>query len=280
MTYIANELSLEDGKPIELYRFTIGAETFLFTSAEDDVVIDPPNPIAGTYLSTTIKRGRFRQEANEQSVNGVQVTVPASNPVASKYLLIVDDIANLTIHQLHRDDGDQETVQRFRGSIQSVNFTKNGREAAMQVSPLTKVKNRTIPRHTYQNGCNHHLYDSRCKLLESAFEVFFTVSAVNGAVITVPGAGAHTVGSASGDVFEQGRVELPTGETRLVIAQSGDDLTLLTPFITSVLGVSMRCLPGCKLRYTTDCNDKFANRVNFGGNPFVPLKNLFETGID
>ncbi len=280
MTFVANETSLEGGKPVELYRFSFGIDEFLFTSAQTDFVVGVPNPIAGTYQATPISRTRIKQESNEQTINGIQVIVPADNPVAVQYLPNVpDQIAEFTLHQIHRDDVDDETRQVFRGSVQSVNFLKNGREAAMQISPLTKVRNRVIPRHTYQNGCNHHLYDSRCKLLESTFEVFFTITAVSGSVITVPGAGAHTVGAASGDVFLSGRVQIDTA-TRLVIGQSGDDLTLLLPFNTDPLGETVRCLPGCRLRYTIDCEDKFSNRINFGGSPFVPEKNPFSTGID
>jgi hypothetical protein len=47
MTYEAFESSVEGGRPVELYKFIIGADVYRYTSAEDEIV--PPFD-ANTYF--------------------------------------------------------------------------------------------------------------------------------------------------------------------------------------------------------------------------------------
>ena len=96
--------------------------------------------------------------------------------------------------------------------------------------------------------------------------------------MTVTGAG----GFAQPDFFLSGFLEFED-DFRSVVEQGGvgnEDLTLLVPFVNNPVGQQIRCLAGCLLRLSVDCEAKFANVINFGGWPYVPTKNPFETGID
>jgi len=52
------------------------------------------------------------------------------------------------------------------------------------------------------------------------------------------------------------------------------------PFSTSPMGQTVKCNKGCKHRVTADCLNRFANTANYGGFPYVPKKNPFQTGLD
>ena len=72
---------------------------------------------------------------------------------------------------------------------------------------------------------------------------------------------------------------------RLILAQDGDDVTLLLPFAENIVGSTIVLLAGCDHSITT-CDTKFStpldplsNVRNFGGFPFVPTKNPHETGL-
>lgn len=282
MTFDAFEGSLESGTPVELYVITIGALTFRYTSAQTDYVVDAPNPIAGTYSAVPISRGPISQSAGEQSEDKLEVTLPADNEYVSRYVSVAPGFnATFSLYQTHRDDPDAETILLYQGIVAGVSFQQDVREAIIHLQALTKARSRTIPRRTFQGQCGHMLYDGLCTLLESNFEYNFTVTGVNANVITVPGAGAVTIGAAVGNVFLQGFVEA-AGDYRLVTAQGGagdDDLTLLVPFSTSPLGTTVRCVAGCLLRVAADCDLKFSNSENFGGFPYGPLANPFQRGI-
>lgn len=281
MTFDAFENSLESGTPVEIYVIELGAETFLFTSAQIDFDVAVPDPLAGTYTAVAITRGQISQGAGDQTEDKLEIVMPADNEFVARYVNVAPaNKAQVSLYQIHRDDPDAEIVLLFRGVMGSISFQKDVREATLQVQALTKARSRTIPRVTFQGLCNHMLYDGRCKLVESSFEFNLTVTVVTDNVITVPGAGSIAIGLApAGDAFEAGFVE-NSGDFRLVINQSGDDLTLLIPFATSPLGLTVRCVVGCKHRLELDCDDKFSNVVNYGGYPFVPLKNPFTTGLD
>lgn len=288
MTYEAFETSLEGGQPVELYKFTAGNLIFRFTSAEDDtIVFGPPNPaeLQGTWTSIPISRGSIAASANSSRTDGISITMPSSEPLAQRYISIVPGVrTQLEIFRFHRGDlPNPEFITAFEGDVQTVAFTKAGRQATMQVLSLARARGRSVPRFTYQGPCNHMLYDARCKILETdpLFEKFLTVSAVDASetVLTVTGAGGFVPAA---DFFVSGFLEFED-DFRGVVDQGGagdEDLTILVPFVDNPVGQQIRCLAGCKLRLSVDCEAKFANVINFGGWPYVPTKNPFETGID
>lgn len=280
MTFDAFESSDELSTPVELFIFTLGAEQFLYTSAEDDITISLPNPINGVYESIPIERSAIQQSADENRTDSIEITLPSNNELAAKYVGIVPGKPlELDLYRFHRLDApDPETILSFQGVMQTVSFVEDGRVAKLQVQSLTKAKNRQIPRFTYQGPCNHMLYDVRCKISDTdpSFEKFLTCGSIDatGTFLTVTGAGAF-----GADFFEAGFIEFDN-DFRTVKSQSGDVLEIFIPFITDPTSSQLRCLAGCKLRLVEDCRDKFNNVVNYGGFAWVPTKNPFRTGLD
>ncbi len=83
------------------------------------------------------------------------------------------------------------------------------------------------------------------------------------------------------DHFVGGFCRFPAGsldDARLILAQSGDVLTLLIPFAENVLGSNIDLFAGCDRSLDT-CDSKFAAVPNYGGFPFVPRKNPFGTRL-
>ncbi len=288
MTYEAFETSLESGQPVELYKFTAGNLVFRFTSSQDETItFGPPAPgdVQGTYTSIPISRGTIQNSANASRTDGIAITMPSSEPLAQRYISIVPGVrTQLVIFRYHRSDlPNPEFITAFEGDVQTVAYRKAGREAVMQVLSLARARGRAVPRFTYQGPCNHMLYDVRCKISETdpTFEKFLTVSAVDvtQTVLTVTGAGGFTPAA---DFFLSGFIEFED-DFRGVVAQGGvgfEDLTILVPFVNNPVGQQIRVLAGCLLRLVVDCENKFANVINFGGWPYVPTKNPFATGID
>jgi hypothetical protein len=116
---------------------------------------------------------------------------------------------------------------------------------------------------------------------DSRWRLTVDVSAQSGATITVPGAGGF-----GADWWVGGFVEIDGGDdARLVLAQSGNDLTLLLPFPQSAVGRQIIAFAGCDHTITT-CDTKFdtpedtdSNVINYGGFAFVPTRNPYQTGL-
>lgn len=266
------ESSVESSQPIELYSISLGATSYLFTSAEDDIVY-----LANTYEAVEgLTRSEIVQGPDERS-RVTTVTMPASNTFASRYAYIVPaERATLTILRLQRNETPSLTsTVIFKGFVKSVAITQDGKVAKVAAQSLEAVASRSIPRFTFQGMCNHQLYDSACGANSAAHKFTGIVTAESGSVLTVSGL------SASGKDFIGGWCKpSATSDFRMVIDQSGDTITLLLPFISSMIGLSLDAFEGCDHILTGDCATRFDNVLNFGGYAFVPTKNPFSTGLD
>lgn len=275
MTYAQYETSPESGQPIELYQFTIGATTYYWTSAEDEITVSSQvyEPLAG------LKRSKIGQGPEERDAT-LTVTMPAINPFVRPYIAAVPSTrATVKILRLHRADfPGPQVVTIFEGIVKAVNFDQDGgRVAKVAVEPLVGATSRPVPQFTYQGLCNHVVYDDQCQVDETDpnYRATLTVTAVAGNVLTI--AGLAGFGNAW---FTGGLVEINGGlDARMILDQTGNDVTLHLPFPTSPLGELAVVLAGCAHDITT-CKNKFDNVINYGGFAFVPSINPFETGLD
>lgn len=274
MSYNAEETSLESGAPIELYTFSLGSETFYYTTAEDSFS-DSGNTFVPIFIQRTVIL--YGPENRSQTID---ITMKANNEFAQKYIgTQPSNLAIVKIQRVHRFDSADEVVTIFNGQVRAVGFSENGFIASLSVMPLTGAFNRTIPLFTYQSPCNHVLYDVRCKVLESSFTFAGTVNAVStdGLTLTVNGLDASKgVGWAKG-----GRIDIATtNDPRLILDHTAtDQVKLLVPYRTSPLNSAVNVRAGCDHTLAT-CKSKFDNVVNFGGFAFVPTRNPFTAGID
>lgn len=270
MSYDAFEISTESSQPVELYKFVLNGTTFAYTSSEDAVTVG-----SVLYAPIAISRGKVDQ-TRETRANIVEVTVSSSNPIAQAYIATIPgQRTSVTILRYQRPDGaTPQVVTVFSGFVSAVAFENFGMVAKISILPATAALSRPVPRVCYQSQCNHVLYDARCTIDENLFRYTTIVSAVSGSTITLPGAGAL-----GANYFDAGRVDFPsTGDRRLVLSSSGDVLTLLLPFAQNPLGAPVNAFAGCAHDGPT-CAVKFANTVNYGGFPFVPHENPFQTGL-
>ena len=271
MSFDPIETSREDGNVLELYEFKFGVETTRLTSYNSDVVFQ-----GVTWTAIQISRAQI-QVSIEQAVHELKVEMPLSHPIPQQYIRNVPGrIGTVRIFKAHRDDPSEESILLFDGFIAQVGFDA-ALVATLSLSPSTSVFKRSGPRFNYQSLCNHVLYDERCKILEAAFQFTGTVVAEVGRTIEVSG-----IFAAEGvDWTTSGFVRSPAGtfdDARLILSQSGDVLTLLNNFAVPAIGQDVDVFAGCDHSLAI-CESKFANVINYGGFPFVPIKNPFNSSL-
>ena len=271
MSFSPIENSREDGNILELYEFRFGVETTRLTSYNSDIVFG-----GVTWTAIQISRSEV-QNSTEQAINEIKIELPLSHPIPAQYIRNVPGkVGSIQIFRAHRDDPIEETILLFDGFISQASFD-GALVAELSCSPSTSVFKRSGPRFNYQSLCNHILYDSRCKILEAAFQFTGTVISESGRTIEVDGLFA----AEGADWAISGFVRSPAGTTddaRLVLAQSGDTLTLLNNFAIPAIGESVDVFAGCDHSLAI-CESKFANVINYGGFPFVPIKNPFNSSL-
>lgn len=268
------ESSVESSRPIEIYVFAKGSSTWTYTSWSQDVTVS-----AVDYTAIPIKRSRIVQ-ASDQKTRNTTVTVPSDNAFAAQYINVSPgEKATLTIIRLQPDESPSFNTQVmiFKGSVQSVSYPRDGYTAEIVVRSIEAAKNQNLPRVTYMSMCSHSLYDTGCGVDPGLFNVTGPVaSGGDTAEITLTGANAQPDGYWTG-----GYVTALSGsqDFRFVVKHVGNVLTLLLPFATDITGLNAQVFAGCDHNATGDCKTKFENVLEFGGFPFVPNRNPFQSGL-
>lgn len=270
MTYAANEDSVEGGRPIELYEFTMGFQTWRRTSAEDSITIG-----VNTYTPKAIQRTAVGYNSNHLQ-DDVIITMPATEEFVRNFITVLPgNVAVVTIQRVHRGDlgGDEETIVIFKGTVKSVTFEKDGQEAKVVAQAFTLSLARQIPRRTFQGLCNHVIFDERCTLNEASYSHVGEVTDITGNDITVDGLDGESDG-----YYSAGYMMAPDGDRRMVLSHAGEVATLWIPFSNLSVGDMVTVYAGCDNTLAV-CKSKFNNVVNYGGFPYVPKKNIFQSGI-
>lgn len=273
MTYDAYEISTEAGRPVEVFRFQIGATSYYYTSAEDTVTLSGQD-----YDPVQIRRDDSADGPDKRDYD-FQVVLPTSDEVAQFFVgTLPGNRVRLTVSRFHRDDTPTpQVVVVFDGYVQGATFARAMKECTLTARPLLAGLGRTAPPRTYQSECNHELYNpATCKADDTnpAFRASAKgVTAQVGNVLTVTGLGAYSAGWFTGGYVEA----IGSSDFRMILDDDGaGNLTLLLPF--AVTPSTVNVFAGCDHSIAT-CKAKFDNILNFGGFAFVPTRNIHQTGI-
>lgn len=158
------------------------------------------------------------------------------------------------------------SIVLFEGNVAGVEPSSTAVKLTVK-SELERL-NVQMPRHLYQPGCNHAVYDTGCALVKATYTVTGTATGTP-TTTTIPSARAEANG-----YFNLGVLTVTSGAAagarRAVKDFTGGTFTLALPLPTAMApGDTFSVYPGCdKTRGT--CNTKFANLGRFRGFPFVP----------
>lgn len=262
MTYSTYENSVDSGAPVELYEFVEGANYYYYTNAPDDFVL-----LGITYKSQQIDRAEI-ELTDDVNRGGLSLTFPRDHELASKYLgQLTDFVTTITVRRGHYTDAGQEFITYWKGRV--VAAKANGATIELSCeSVFTSVRRHGL-RARYQRNCRHVIYSYGCGLSQATWEVGGDLLAVVGSVVTMAAAGGQPDGYYIGGILR-----LPGGGQRLITNHVGVDLTLARPLDGLAAGVEVKIAPGCD-HSKSSCTDKFNNLINFGGFPYMPLKNPF-----
>lgn len=259
MTYIAKESSIAGAAPVELYRFALGGAVWTVTSAGFAVV----------YQSEAYQPAVLRRSAVEQSPefarNGIDLDCARDFAVAQLFAAArPNGVVSLTVFRNHLDDA--EYITWWKGRVASVMFA--GSSAKIRCESIFTALKRPGLRAHYQTGCRHALFDAGCALNNEAFKVAGTVGSVSDLSVT----SAAFLSQASG--WLAGGYLRVAGVPRMIRSHAGDTVVLSAPLPGLAPGVAFEAYAGCDRTLAT-CNVKFGNAVNYGGFPWIPVKNPF-----
>lgn len=259
MTYAAVETSDYTGQPVELYRFTLGLQKWLYTSSDVAVVY-----LTETYEPYPLKRSNFRQ-TQELSKSDLRISAPRDLPfVASRMANPMQGVVQLTVYRRHRADA--EMLTWWKGRVEGIRFA--GGEATISCVPLGTSLRRIGLRRAAQRQCDHALYGPGCGVSEASFGVSGSLVSYVGASFTSGVFASHADGWWVGGKIRFGE------ELRFIVAHAGDTIVLTSAIPGLAQNAAFTVYPGCDHLPGT-CDTKFGNILNSAGALWFPIKNPF-----
>lgn len=265
MTYLADEQSVHNSEPIELYDFTRGASRFPYTSAAEDILFN-----SSIFTATAMERSKI-EDSGELGRSSITVTMPRDTAFLIDYLVSPpSEVTTLTLYRKHRHDDDASAVIIWIGRLLNLNWLDSTVE--LECEPVFTSIRRLGLRRQYSRSCTHALYSNKCGVNNTAYKLTGQVIGLSSNVVSVNLAGSHDDNYYSGGYVQwdyQGRKE-----KKMILSQIGTSLTLGGFPVGLVGGDTVEIFPGCNHTMAA-CNDKFNNVLNYGGQPFIPVKNPF-----
>lgn len=246
----------------ELYKFTEGTTTWLYTSSDQDETY-----LGDTYLTGyAIGRNEIQTKSQLTKAN-CDISMSLDNPIVVHVLgASVQDVLSLTIFSMV--DGGNVQVE-WKGRLIAPKPATN--DCVLSFESIFSSMRRPGLRGVYQLGCRHVHYGRGCNLVRADFEISATVTSIDatGTLLVVPEAGAFPDGT-----FRGGIITGPDGNLRYVIEHLGSSIMLirnLDSIPTPLPGVlNVKLAKGCP-RTLEVCNGTFNNLDNFGGFPYTPF---------
>ena len=271
MTYADSEASKHGGKPVELFRYVGTYESFFYTSGQKVVSFQGPDEDApNDYIPLNMRRTAVSQVTADDDNAEVTIEMPVTTDIIAIYGFQVSPPAlELTIFRTHGAD----YVRYWSGPVENINVAK-GTASVRVPSLLASALSADFPNVYYQGPCNHNLFDARCGVDPEDWTVNTSITAIGTRTITVA-----TVGTLGGKLVG-GDALLPSGERRMIVAQTGNVLTLNYPFAGAAVTNAIIIMTGCDLAWAGDCKTRYDNTRRFGGFPFIPPKNIFASGLE
>lgn len=265
MTYNTKEQSVQDGQPVEAYKFTSPAGSYLYHDGDmPELIIN-----GETYTSTSVDREAIDIGASLSAIPTLDVTVPFDSEVAVDHgYLLTPEYLELTIYRVHVGD-DLSTQWRKIWTGRAISFgvqgvamkiqTKLGEAANLEGSFLSVY---------WQRSCNWSLYDSdTCKVNKADFTSTTEIVTVSDDAVTVLSDGVADHELKLGEI-----VNNRTGEKRLIVDNLANVITINYGFSDVLAGDEVNLSLGCN-RLSDTCREVFDNADNFGGWRFIPREN-------
>lgn len=264
MTYNTEVERTQQRVLTELFEIRTDAGNSYYADFERDVLFNNH-----TYRAATIKRSNFTFD-NKLSIVTCTVSASVLDEFAKYIAYYPTDRARITIYRATEEDMDEFAVL-FDGYVQSVGF--NNGIATVRIEEKSSILSSELNMFVFQANCNHHIFDSGCKLDYINWVVNATVLNVSGHTITTDDVLGYDT-----DYFVAGEVHY-LGDARLITGYSGNVLTLHVPFDSRVgIGSVVEVMPSCG-GDKEKCRDTFNNFDNYLGCPYIPNKNPSIWGV-
>jgi hypothetical protein len=260
MPYDDYEESTYDSEPVECYRFTHGARTWLQTSADEPIAL----PV-GTFDPEVITRTEISFD-HEDSTGIMDIFVDRRHPVAELFIgLPPGSPIAIVGYRAQREELTDYQVFFPAGRVHRLLPGSSSSEVGLRCGSIVHRLSMTLPRLGFHIPCNHLIYDDNCGVDESAFTEPINVTSISADGKTLY---SNDFGFEGSGYLAGGKITHPDGEIRWIKSHLGSGtpppgprVTLIAPFTELESLTTVNAAPGCN-RTEGHCHVKFNNLVN------------------
>lgn len=267
MAFDDDEKSVEASAPRELYKFVTSQGSYYLTTHNAALTY-----LGNSYTPTPLLRTSFGGATTNDPPELI-IELPASHALVTALAFGNSPPADIAATIYRYQVVSASAIVVHVGSVTSVSI--EGRIAKLRSpSAFDDVMSTSIPTAYIQTLCNHRLYDARCQVAPTSFDVATTVSSVTGRTVVVA-----SVGGQANQWFRTGDIVRDSdGERRMIVDQTSTTLIISAPFPALAATNAVTLYAGCDHGIKT-CRDKFSNVANFGGHPLMPQTNPFAGAV-
>lgn len=265
MTYQDYEDSVNSGVPVELYHiYDSDGNNYRYHTGDDDITY-----LGYTYTKEIIERSNIVVGGELNDENIVNVKLSRGNAFTNRFISgPIDSRAFLNIYRQHVDT----YAKLWSGFLTFIGFDENGVPSCKFENILTSSI-RMGHRRRCSRVCNYAHYEGGCNVNQESYKIEGTITNISGLVITSSQFATQVDGWWVGGKIKVGNAY------RLIKAHSVNTITIDRLFADVEINDEFTAFAGCDHTPTT-CLNKFANKINFGGNEFISVDNPFQISVD
>ena len=264
MSYNGDEISIENGNPIELYVFYYAGTRYLYTSSKYPISAE------GLLFSPEyIERGESLKLGDSGgTIETCIIKVPRTNPVALLYQGAPPELDKVVI-EVFRIHGQatSDYIKIIDGTVSQVRFLDSTVELTITIE---NVLNRYIPRGTLSYNCQNCIYDEKCRLSAENYGFECTISNWDNPLFLH----SYNLREKESGYFTDGYVRMGSS-VRAIVKHEDDYIQIKYPINDAVKQANFTVYPGCSQVFKL-CATRFHNTANFNGIPYIEPYNVYK----
>lgn len=277
MSYDSVEQSAYGSRPVELYKFTKGITSFRYSDGDRAVSVGTEFYEIGWPMSRTEP-----EMSDETTRSSLKVTTSKDHPVAKLFIAGAPG-EPVWLSVFRTNAADSTPILIWQGRVKGVSWN-NKSQATLECDPVEKVIGKSGFRQTWGPHCNKKLYSDRCKAVEADHASMIVIDSISTTGFVLTGSGFALKPN---QYYRMGEISFTDLAARaLIVDHTGSSITLKTPILGLLAGMSGMAAAGCDHIYKKpdgswgNCKERFDNLANFGGWPFTPTKNPYSVSIE
>jgi len=282
-SFWSEERTVQDARPVDLLHFYTSGRNWRYAAAPFDVGYDADtySAQAGVEISAVeVARNVLRSTLTIQLPWSCAFVTDCLTARPDEPIAIINYRGHASVTTYGAGTygagiyGGGGFVAWWRGYVRTLRLDNEGRRANITCVPTVRMLGRTGLILRYGRACQVPLYSTRCGVTKSSYAASGTVLTVSSTTVT-----ATIFGTQSDGYWVGGTLETSSA-SRMIIAHSGTSVTLAAAFSDAELAVgdSFTAYPGCD-HTASVCASRFANLLNYQGQPHIPTQNPMVTGV-